>query len=58
MRYSWEFKLQRVNKYKNGDFVILPSGLKSPDSFMAHDKLNEPIAKCVTYKGINHRGNY
>ena len=24
----------------------------------AYDKINEPIAKCVTYNGINHRGNY
>ena len=58
MRYSWEFKLERVSKYKNGDFIILPSGLRSRDSFMAYDKPNKPIAKCVTYKGINHRGNY
>jgi hypothetical protein len=24
----------------------------------AYDKTNESIAKCVTYKGINHKGNY
>ena len=23
----------------------------------AYDKINEPITKCVTNKGINHRGN-
>ena len=34
MKYSLEFKLECVNKYKNGDFIILPSGLKSRNSFM------------------------
>ena len=36
MKYSLEFKLECVNKYKNGDFIILPPGLRSRDSFMAH----------------------
>ena len=36
MRYSWEFKLECVNKYKNGEFIITPENIKSRESFMAH----------------------
>jgi hypothetical protein len=34
--------------------------MNDPEEYIdrAYDKINEPIAKCVTYKGINHRGNY
>lgn len=34
--------------------------INDPEKYIdrAYDKINEPIAKCVTYKGINHRGNY
>lgn len=47
-----------------GDVGVFPSrsykgnGIKIGVIDRAYDKLNEPIAKCVTYKGINHRGNY
>lgn len=36
------------------------SSLVDPEKYIdrAYDKINEPIAKCVTYKGINHKGNY
>ena len=36
MKYSWEFKLECVNKYKNGEFITLPVGLRSRNSFMNH----------------------
>ena len=37
-------------------FIIFTKGEEYIDR--AYDKINEPIAKCVTYKGINHKGNY
>ena len=36
MRYSWEFKLECVSKYKNGRFIIVPEKVKSRESFLAH----------------------
>ena len=36
MRYSWEFKLECVSKYKNGEFIVIPENIKSRNSFLAH----------------------
>ena len=36
VKYSWEFKLECVSKYKNGKFIITPENIKSRESFMAH----------------------
>lgn len=36
MRYSWEFKLECVNKYKNGQHIETPLGCKSRRSFLTH----------------------
>ena len=36
MKYSLEFKLDCVDKYKNGDLIVLPTGLRSRDGFMTH----------------------
>lgn len=36
MKYSWEFKLECVNKYKNGQHIDTPSGCKCRRSFLNH----------------------
>lgn len=36
MKYSWEFKLECVNKYKNGEYIILPRALMNRRTFMNH----------------------
>ena len=36
MKYSWEFKLECVNKYKNGEYIILPRALMNRRTFMSH----------------------
>ncbi len=35
MKYSWEFKLECVNKYKNGEYIATPGKRKKQrDTFM------------------------
>ena len=36
MKYSWEFKLECVNKYKNGEYIIHPGTPKQRKGFMNH----------------------
>lgn len=36
MKYSWEFKLECVNKYKNGEYIVLPRALMNRKTFMNH----------------------
>lgn len=36
MKYSWEFKLECVNKYKNGEYIIHKGTPKQRKSFMNH----------------------
>ena len=36
MKYSWEFKLECVNKYKNGEFVAVTGNKNQRNSFMRH----------------------
>jgi len=36
MKYSWEFKLECVNKYKSGEYIVLPRALMNRDTFMNH----------------------
>ena len=36
MKYSWEFKLECVNKYKNGEYICLPRALMNRITFMKH----------------------
>lgn len=36
MKYSWEFKLECVNKYKNGQHIETPLGCRSRSSFLTH----------------------
>ena len=36
MKYSWEFKLECVNKYKNGEYIMYPGTPKQRKGFMNH----------------------
>ncbi len=36
MKYSWEFKLECINKYKNGEHIIHPGTPKQQKGFMNH----------------------
>lgn len=36
MKYSWEFKLECVSKYKNGQHIETPLGCRSRSGFLAH----------------------
>ena len=38
MKYSWEFKLECVNKYKNGEYIVLPRALMNRVTFLKHVK--------------------
>ena len=54
MKYSLEFKLECVNKYKNGDFIILPSGLRSRVSFMTHVRTWTKTYDDLGIDGLKH----
>ena len=54
MKYSLEFKLECVNKYKNGDFIILPSGLRSRESFMGHVRTWSKTYDDLGIDGLKH----
>ena len=36
MKYSWEFKLECVNKYKNGKYIVCPGTPNQHHGFMNH----------------------
>ena len=36
MKYSWEFKLECVSKYKNGQHIETPLGCRSRRGFLSH----------------------
>ena len=36
MKYSWEFKLECVNKYKNGEYITHPGSPEQRHHFMHH----------------------
>ena len=39
MKYSWEFKLECVNKYKNGEYIKHPGTPRQHSNFMKHVKV-------------------
>ena len=54
MKYSWEYKLECVNKYKNGDFIVLPSGLSSREGFMSHVRAWVQAYNDLGLEGLKH----
>lgn len=39
MKYSWEFKLECVNKYKNGEYITHPGTPSQRECFMKHVRI-------------------
>ena len=54
MKYSWEFKLDCVNKYKNDEYIRLPVGLRSRDCFMAHVRAWVQTYNDLGIEGLKH----
>ena len=54
MKYSLEFKLDCVNKYKNGNFIVLPAGLRSRNSFMTHVRAWVQAYNDLGLEGLKH----
>ena len=54
MKYSQEFKLECVNKYKNGEFITLPIGLRSRSSFMRHVRSWVQLFNDLGVEGLKH----
>lgn len=54
MKYSWEFKLECVNKYKNGEFITLPVGLRSRTSFMERIRSWVQLFNDLGIDGLKH----
>ena len=54
MKYSWEFKLECAIKYKNGEFITLPVGLRSRTSFMERVRLWVQLFNDLGVDGLKH----
>ena len=61
---NYYLKADQCGHYsEDGRFCVLckfDDFMNDPDKFinMAYDKINKPIAKYVTYRGIEHKGKY
>jgi len=54
MKYSWEFKLECVNKYKNGEYITLPGALNQRESFMKHVRIWAKTYDMLGIDGLKH----
>ena len=54
MKYSWEFKLECVNKYKNGEYIVLPRALMNRRTFMNHVRDWVSIYDELGVDGLKH----
>lgn len=54
MKYSWEFKLECVNKYKNGEYIIHPGTPNQRESFMRHVRIWTKIYDVLGVDGLKH----
>lgn len=57
MKYSWEFKLECVNKYKNGEKIIFPGAPKARDSFMGQVRIWAKNYDDLGIDGLKHSPN-
>ncbi len=56
MKYSWKFKLECVNKYKNGEYIPTPGVTKSQrDSFLRHVRAWAKAYEDLGIDGLRHR---
>lgn len=54
MKYSWEFKLECINKYKNGQRINFPGTSKQHRNFMKHVKVWAKIYEDLGVEGLKH----
>ena len=54
MKYSWEFKLECVNKYKKGEYITYPGTPRQHDSFMQHVRKWEKSYDDLGIDGLKH----
>ena len=54
MKYSWEFKLDCVNKYKNGQLIDTPSSCKNRRSFLNHVYSWVKVYDDLGIEGLKH----
>ena len=54
MKYSWKFKLECVNKYKNGEYINHPGTPKQHDNFMNHVREWNKFYDDLGVDGLKH----
>ena len=54
MKYSWEFKLECVNKYKKGEKINFPGIPKGEDSFMGQVRIWTKNYEDLGIDGLKH----
>ena len=54
MKYSWKYKLECVNKYKNGELIIFLGKHSSRGSFMSHVRAWVKIYDDLGIDGLKH----
>ena len=57
MKYSWEFKLECVNKYKKGEKINFPGIPKGEDSFMGQVRIWTKNYDDLGIDGLKHSTN-
>ena len=54
MKFSWEFKLECVNKYKNGEYITHPETPNKHESFMKHVRIWAKTYDKLGIDGLKH----
>ena len=54
MKYSWEFKLECVNKYKNGEYISFLGTPRQRDNFMSHVRAWAKAYDDLGIDGLKH----
>jgi transposase-like protein len=54
MKYSWEFKLECVNKYKNGEYIDHPGTSEQRKSFIRHVRIWTKTYDDLGVDGLKH----
>lgn len=54
MKYSWEFKLECVTKYKNGEYIAHPGTRRQYGNFMKHVRLWVKNYDDLGINGLKH----
>jgi len=54
MKYSWEFKLECVNKYKNGEYIVFAGTTSQRRTFMNHIREWAKIYDDLGVDGLKH----